>query len=104
MKHLDDFNEFSSVNENKETSPVEVQVIGKSMDSSTSQKKAHSNATHLADMLGVKYDVIETKAKKEDDSIITLLNILIHLTSEKITSLENSIEKFEDAPFSIVKK
>jgi hypothetical protein len=105
MKHLDDFNKFSSINESKETTPIEIQVIGKSKDASVSQKKARSNVYHIADMLNIgnKYKIINSKSEEEEGNIITYLNILVQLTEDKVKSLENSISKFENAPFSIIK-
>ncbi len=106
MKHLDNFNTFSSINESIETTPIEIQVIGKSRDASVSQKKANSNATRLVDMLSIDhpYKIVNKESKKEEDVVVTYLNILVQLSEDKVKSLETAINKFEDAPFSIVKK
>ena len=106
MKHLDNFNTFSSINESIETTPIEIQVIGKSRDASVSQKKANSNVIRLVDMLSLQHDykVLNKESKKEEDNIVTYLNILVQLTEDKVKSLETAIVKFDNPPFSIVKK
>ena len=105
MKHLDDFETYS-INEESEilVKPVKIQVLGKSMDMSTSKKKAYSNVKHIADMLDMsnKYEVVDEKVEKKDDKYLSKITILLKMSSKKIKSLENSIAKFDNAPFSIV--
>jgi hypothetical protein len=109
MKHLDDFNTFS-LNENttEDIKPVQIRVIGKSKDMNLSRKKANSNVNHVADMLKVQnnYKVIDEKIVKSKDgeSYLTKIDILIDMSAQKLQALENSISKFDNAPFSIVKK